>query len=73
MLPNRVGGVEVLKDHLAANQLAVDNHGEAYVQDDVVVYGQAQEQAYQPILVLRLVGHGVEPVLLGLLIKQEHS
>ena len=57
----------------ATNKLAVDDHGEPYVQDYVVVDGQAKEKAYQPVLVVRLEGADVEPVLPSVLIKHEHT
>ena len=57
----------------ATNELAVDDHGESYVQDDVVVDGQAEENTDQPILVVRLKGANVEPVLMCGLIKLKHT
>ena len=41
-----MGGVEVLKVGGASNKLPVDDHGKANVQNDVIVDGQSEEDAY---------------------------
>ena len=49
-----MGGVEVLEMGGATDELAVDDHGEPDVQDDVIIDGQAEENANQSVLVVRL-------------------
>ena len=53
-------GEEVVQDSLTADELAVDHHGEADVQDDVVVDGQTKEESDELILLLALKRGRVE-------------
>ena len=68
-----MGGVEVAEDGVAADELVVDDHWEMDVQDDVVVDGQPQQQADQPVLLFGFKGHRIEPVKLGVLVIGEHT
>lgn len=69
----RVPVLEVVEGALPPHELAVDDHGEVDVQDDVVVDGQAQDDPDQLELRVALKRRRVEPVRLGLRIEREHG
>lgn len=66
-----VRGIEVSEVDGTPQEFAVHDQREPHVQDDVVVYGQAQQQAYQLVLTVTLQRAGVDPVLLCALVVEK--
>ena len=63
---NRVRVSQVSEDALLSHELAVDNHGQVDIEDDVVVNGEPKDDTDQCELAVILKRHWVEPESMSL-------